>query len=65
MKSYIGEFYFGLGIAIFGGSIVLLWDKISSFFPDLIFLYISILIIVAISLIIVGAKRINKYLNKK
>ena len=61
MRSLIGEMVFGIGIGILGGAFVLLWQYISEFFPDMKFFYLGVLIIAGISLIIIGAVRINNY----
>lgn len=64
MKNLVGEFLFGIGIAILGGAIVLMWDKLSSynllcFGIDCWGFYIGILIVGGIILLLFGARYIK------
>ena len=65
MRSLIGELIFGVGISLLAGAFLLIWDKLSNQFRDLWGTYLGVLIIFGIILIIVGAKRIDKYKKMK
>lgn len=65
MRSLIGEMVFGLGIAILGGAIVLMWQYISEIVSDMKWIYLGVLIIAGVILIWIGAVRINNYAKLK